>query len=333
MFNKAMAVALFLAPFIPSEARDGIWPGNDTMADVNADGRDDFIWYESAGTLRVALSNGSTFSSSSTWSSTAFPTGYGIWFADVTGDGRADAISVREYLDGGAIRVIIRRSNGSSFLPEEEWYSEVGWSGWTRFDFKDVSGDGKADFILNPNIDGGSGISVATSSGTGFNTRTAWTSTSFVAERNMYYEDVTGDGIADAIAHNTNSIIVRPSTGSSFGTASTWLSVGFNGTKGVWFRDVTGDGKADVIVENTDGVQVRASSGTAFLGSGYWASSLGGNLSTWVADVTGDGKSDIVYRYYAVSGVCPPSCPTVVTQWGRVRSSDGSTFLASTTWY
>ncbi|MCE9670286.1 VCBS repeat-containing protein [Myxococcus stipitatus] len=330
MFKKALVAALFLAPIASSEARDGISHGSDTTADVTGDGLDDFIYFESDRTLKVAASNGTTFTYKTTWSSTAFDESFGAWFADVTGDGRADAIGIRDYNDGTAIRVIVRRSNGSSFLPEEEWYNETGWSGWTRFDFKDVTGDGKADFILNRNIPGGDGLNVAISNGNGFNTRTAWTLDAVVADREIYYEDVTGDGKADAVVHHVNSILVRPSTGTSFGPESTWLSVAFNGTKGVWVSDVTGDGRADFIVENADGVQVRASSGTSFLGSGYWTAPLGGNLPTWIARVNNDNRSDIIYRYYLLQNCIPqPTC----NGWGRVRHSDGATFLSTVHWY
>jgi len=40
----------------------------------------------------------------------------GNYFADVTGDGRADAIVVNS-----GQGVVIRRSNGFSFLPNETW--------------------------------------------------------------------------------------------------------------------------------------------------------------------------------------------------------------------
>ncbi|AFE04590.1 hypothetical protein COCOR_02301 [Corallococcus coralloides DSM 2259] len=98
---------------------------------MNADGRDDFIWYESAGTLRVALSNGSTFSSSSRWSSTAFTTSYGVWVADVTGDGKSDIVYRYYTVSGGCplscppvvyLWGRVRRSDGATFLAATTWY-------------------------------------------------------------------------------------------------------------------------------------------------------------------------------------------------------------------
>jgi len=65
----------------------------------------------------------------------------GNYFADVTGDGRADAIVVNR--DG----VVIRRSNGREFRPNEVWIDKE-FVGDRGVYFLDVTGDDLADAIV-----------------------------------------------------------------------------------------------------------------------------------------------------------------------------------------
>ena len=78
------------------------------------------------------------------------------------------------------------------------------------------------------------------------------------------FADVTGDGRADAIVVNGDTITVRRSTGNDFGPNSAanedWTHGPYYGTRGTFFADVTGDGKADAIVVNDDTITVRRAS-------------------------------------------------------------------------
>jgi hypothetical protein len=62
-------------------------------------------------------------------------------FADVTGDGKADAIRVN---DNG---VDVRRSTGDGFAPKLEGWTNGPYHGDRGEHFADVTGDGKADAI------------------------------------------------------------------------------------------------------------------------------------------------------------------------------------------
>jgi len=70
---------------------------------------------------------------------------------------------------------------------------------------------------------------------------------------------VTGDGRADAIVVNDDTVTVRRSTGSGFGPNEDWTHGAYFGSRGTFFADVTGDGRADAIVVNDDTVTVRRS--------------------------------------------------------------------------
>jgi hypothetical protein len=69
-----------------------------------------------------------------------------------------------------------------------------------------------------------------------------------------FFVDVTGDGKADAIVVNEDTVTVRLNTGSDFGSGpganKDWTHGPYFGTLGTSFVDVTGDKKADAIVVN-----------------------------------------------------------------------------------
>jgi hypothetical protein len=65
----------------------------------------------------------------------------GTFFADVTGDGKADAIVVN------TTGITVRRSDGGQFLGNESWTIYPYYGDRNTF-FADVTGDGKADAIV-----------------------------------------------------------------------------------------------------------------------------------------------------------------------------------------
>ncbi|MBK7244409.1 MAG: VCBS repeat-containing protein [Saprospiraceae bacterium] len=84
-----------------------------------------------------------------------------------------------------------------------------------------------------------------------------WTDVPFFGSKGTFFADVTGDGLADLIAVNSNGIIIRRSCESSFGPNEVWSSTAFYGEKSTFFADVNGDGKADAIAVNNNGILVR----------------------------------------------------------------------------
>ena len=81
------------------------------------------------------------FGPNESWTNNPYYGTRGTLFADVTGDGKADAIVVNDD------RVTVRRSNGSQFLPNESWTDNPYYGTRGTF-FADVTGDGKADAIV-----------------------------------------------------------------------------------------------------------------------------------------------------------------------------------------
>ncbi len=129
----------------------------------------------------------------------------------------------------------------------------------------------------------------------GFLPNEDWTGGPYFGGRGTFFADVTGDGKADAIVVNDDTVTVRRSDGSKFLPNEDWTHGPYFGGRGTFFADVTGDGKADAIVVNDDTVTVRRSDGSKFLPNEDWTGGpYFGSRGTFFADVTGDRKADAI---------------------------------------
>jgi hypothetical protein len=191
---------------------------NTTFADVNGDGKADAV--ESDGTsVYVMLSNGvDEFQGPRSWTFTLPPTyaTRGVYFADVDGDKRADAIYVNDD------SIIVRRSVKDRLLfgPEERW-SDYPYYGQIMNTFVDMTGDRLADAVAVSYF----GIAVRDSVRTAFRGLNAnyevteggtaiakwglWTRDGFYGSRQTSFADVDGDWDADAIAVNDDGVWIR----------------------------------------------------------------------------------------------------------------------------
>lgn len=122
--------------FIPSLLWTGYFYGNagNWIADVTGEGRADAIVNNSSNgfTVRESLANGGLFGSNENWTqNTPFYGTYGTFMADVTGDGKADAIVINlppNYGNG----VVVRRSTGIWYPP---YYGFSGNEIWSNIQF------------------------------------------------------------------------------------------------------------------------------------------------------------------------------------------------------
>jgi SOS-response transcriptional repressor LexA len=225
-----------------------------------------------------------SFTQSEDWTHGAYYGSKGTYFADVDGDGKADAIVVNDD------KITVRRSTGASFGPNEDWTSNP-FFGTRGTYFADVTGDGLADAIA-VNDDK---IIVRRSTGAGFGPPENWTPGAFYGTRGTYFADVDGDGKVDAIVVNDDTVTVRRSTGNGFGPPEDWTHGAYYGSRGIYFADVDGDGKADAIVVNDGTVTVRRSIGASFGPNEDWTHGpYYGTRGTYFADVTGDKKTDAI---------------------------------------
>lgn len=248
----------------------------------------------------------SGFLSKENWTNEPFLGIYGSYFADVTGDGKADAIAVEDN------QIRVRRATGNSFAPAEIWYNYPYWGTKGTF-FADVTGDGKADAIAVNELN----TVVSRSTGSGFAPFEEWIpyATEFFGAYGTFVADVTGDKKADLIAVGKDYIKVRRSTGNGFAREERWTNDLYYGS---YFVDVNCDGKADAIAIYADYTGVRRSTGNGFAPEERWINgSYNGLRGTFYADVTGDHKADVI---------------AISDNYTNVRRSTGSSFANEERW-
>ena len=250
-----------------------------------------------------------------------------IQYADVNGDGKADAIYFDTLRSNG---VWVALSNGrAGFSAPTMWASLPAPSTPDQIQFADVNGDGKADLLY---FDTGRSnqVLVGLSNGVnGFSTPTSWLQHGASTPNQMKYADVNGDGKADALYFDTsrsNGVWVALSTGSGFTAPTMWLQHGASTPDQMQYADVNGDGKADALYFDTsrsNGVWVALSTGSGFTAPTMWLQH-GASTPSQIQyrDVNGDGKADALYfDTFRSNGV-----------W--VALSNGTTaFGAPTPWY
>src|SRR5262249_54559602 len=148
----------------PSNCTDAFGPDEDwgptdgnawgtAFADANGDGCADAIDVEYGGVfVRVAMpcpvpaATAAQFNPNlEPWTDGPYNGNIGTWFADVTGDGKADAIVLN---NAGSIGITVRRSDGTRFLPNESWTDDTFAGGMLPLLFGDVTGDGMADVVV-----------------------------------------------------------------------------------------------------------------------------------------------------------------------------------------
>jgi hypothetical protein len=180
----------------------GVDPAAVYFADMNGDGKKELIQKNGDGFRVWPNTNGQT-AGAFPWG-TEFTTGAGwtgvdpsdVYFADITGDGRADLVQ----RVGDELRYF-PNTNGTGFGA-----SIPAGNGWTGVNsralyFADITGDGRADMI-NKSGDGfrvwpnTNGHTLAWPWGTEFATGAAWTG---VDPLDVYFADITGDGRADLV--------------------------------------------------------------------------------------------------------------------------------------
>jgi hypothetical protein len=185
------------------------------FADVNGDGKADAIAVNNNG-VHIALSTGAAFdvAGRKNWTGGFVLDGeYGVYFADMTGDGKADAIHIRKDF----IAVAKNTGNGFNVNPMSTYFlglfrGELGQGFW------DVNGDGKADAVK---IDT-DGVWVLRNTGAALTGLTRWTTARLMGEHGTFFADTSGDGKADVIAVNPAGVEVGLSSGTAFAATTNW---------------------------------------------------------------------------------------------------------------
>jgi RHS repeat-associated protein len=296
---------------------DGDWGAGQTVkpeskwkpSDLNGDGRMDFVYALYGCALDVRISTGSGFTAQ-TWTVASCIGGHGPinFVGDVTGDGKADAVSFM----GSSSQVY--RSTGSGFV-REVWPDQDENSTETQLIAADLNGDGKMDGVSPKVVLATCSVEVRLAADNAFSVQfwpagdlAQWTNgicNDGYSRTDLEVADVNGDGKADLVKRDyhagTFGIRTLLSTGSGF-EYRLWTSTSVveNGTTRWRWADVNGDGMTDLIKIGVDNAQAREAWVLISSGNGFdpqlWASNYAAPFTTAVkvGDFNGDGRADVL---------------------------------------
>lgn len=266
-------------------------------ADFNGDNKADIAGRNQKGEWLVAISNGSSFTSTKwgTWDpSAASTTGCtNLLTPDLNGDGKADLFGATDYFNESWYTVSL--STGSEFTSPQTG----DWDPNSRTSLRaaDVTGDGSSD-IVGRKDNGRWSVAQWDGARSRF-TYQYWGDMGSYVFTDIAVADINGDNRADIVARKlyTGDWLAARSTGSSF-IFETWC----NWSPVTWVDvqpcDVNGDGKDDIVGRYAvDGSWwVARSTGAGFLNECWTAWSPITWLDVHSADFNGDGKDDIAGR-------------------------------------
>jgi hypothetical protein len=143
-------------------------------ADLNGDGKIDLILIDASGSVWAGISTGRSFGTPAQWFHLAGHTPDEIYFKDVDGDKKADAV-IYDSTKSGILSVSL--SDGTTFKPAADWL-RLGNGNPNQLIFGDLNGDGKKDACYydtsQTNI---AGLLVCLSTATNFNPPAVWLQT------------------------------------------------------------------------------------------------------------------------------------------------------------
>ncbi|MBI5854033.1 MAG: VCBS repeat-containing protein [Nitrospirae bacterium] len=222
-------------------------PGYQFAADMDGDGRTDWLWFAN-NAWYVALSKGDHFESSGQpWITGTYHNSNHQFLGDFNGDGKTDFM----YLHGGGAGWAVMLSTGSSFTTPTQWIAGS-WNPWCEMP-GDFNGDGKTDLMWCDTVR----TYVALSTGSSFIPGTEWIYGVGQYSYNINFQTVTdlnGDGKTDVVWSGGGDSNIRAliSTGSAFLGPVTvvnylWDPENPNTLDKLYVGDFTGDGRGDLM--------------------------------------------------------------------------------------
>jgi hypothetical protein len=291
------------------------------------DARTKVLWL-TAGALAVGFGGSASADLSSRW----FPNSASTQFADVTGDGRADAIAIGDGVvtfmgtntgdgPGIAVRPALPVSNtfGST-----QWFTSDMFVGELATVFADITGDGRADGIAVDRL----GIGVRHSDGASLLPRVAWLGRrtfaggSLPSDSTFTFANIDGRPGDEAIAVSKGWPSNFPQVFMATASDRVWFAASVvQGERATLFADVNGDRRADVVALNNGNVTVQLQLGTLPFSIAFGSpvpftnEPFFGELATHLADLDANGLADLV---------------AINTNGIFVRLSAGNAFLTCT---
>jgi hypothetical protein len=289
----------------------GSTPQSIAIADINGDGKPDFITANGNGSSVSVILNTTTLgaATASFGARQTLPTGSLTVFvasADFNGDGKTDLLEVNYGANTASVLLnnSVPGASTPSFAARQSFASG-------SFPYAaaaaDLNGDGKPDLIIANYGDNDISILFNTTA-TGATTLTFTAPQTFGTgnfTQSIAVADLNGDGKPDVIVQSAtdgNISVLLNTTATGATTPSFAARQNFAVGSIAFFvaaADVNGDGKPDLIVANAGSNNVSVLLNTSSAGTLSFAAqqtfAVGGNpKSVAIADINGDGKPDII---------------------------------------
>lgn len=239
------------------------------FADIDGDGKDDYVVLDENAAIRVWLNRGGDVPGGGGWvyrgeaaAGTGAPFNQ-IRFADINGDKKDDYLIVRP---GGALEAYI--NNGGDAADPSGW--RAGWIGWGQIargansdavEFADINGDGKDDYLV---IKAGGALDYYENNGGDRDGRDGWIPRGQIARgavgagQRLHFGDINCDGKDDYLVSDGNGAVqAYLNNGGDTPVRDGWVPRGqiARGLSdpGVVFAELNGDGKTDYVLIGADG--------------------------------------------------------------------------------
>lgn len=253
------------------------------FADINGDGRDDYLVIDAAkGAVRAWMNHGGGPNGNPVWvpaGEIASGTGHDlnremVQFADLDGDRAADYLVVNQV--SGAVRAWMNRGGRPSnpvWVPAGEIASGTGHDAATEsVRFADLQGDGRDDYLVLNRTSGA--VKAWKNAGPGANGNPVWlpagqiaSGTGHSSSEAVTFANITCDKRADYLVGNGTSGAVKAwwNTGSNADGNPVWdprgqiaSGIPLSGNDSLVFADLNGDGRDDYLVVNRRSGAVKA---------------------------------------------------------------------------
>ncbi|UCM90452.1 FG-GAP-like repeat-containing protein [Streptomyces marincola] len=292
--------------------------GHVRFADINGDGRADYLVVDPDGTVQAWLGGGPkpeggdyVWRPQGTIATGLRSPSSQIQFADLDGDGRADLLDVNPATG----ETWLWRNGGQPAGPGWTWQQQgsITAANTSQAVYADINGDGRADYLqinADSSVQAWLGGGPKPEGGDWY-----WAPQGTIAGgvgargRNVRFTDLNGDGRADYVVVNADSSVQAWINGGPNPGGGDWYWIpqgtiaGGVGVPGgnVRLADLNGDGRADyVAVNDNSSVQAWINGGPKPEGGDwYWApqGTIAGGVgapgrNVRFADLTGDGRAD-----------------------------------------